>query len=106
MRHLVHEEVCSVIESKGRKGQCLYNEKWEREPCYKGWVLPAEIDEIKKKKRRVDSDMYSLNETADELCSKAESTGKLPFMTQLSSLQTTANDKIQELIDLDVVLNS
>ena len=34
-----------------------------------------EIDKIKKKKRRVDSDIKSLNETADKLCLKAESTG-------------------------------
>ena len=26
------------MELKGRKGQCLYNKKWERDPQYKGWV--------------------------------------------------------------------
>ena len=28
----VHKEFCSVMESKGRKGQCLHNKKWERDP--------------------------------------------------------------------------
>lgn len=68
--------------------------------------LLEEIDEIKKKKRRVDSDIKSLNETADELCLKAESTGKLTFVTQANSLRKTAKDKIQELTDLDTSLNS
>lgn len=68
--------------------------------------LLEEIDEIKKKKRRVDTDIKSLNETADELCLKAESTGKLTFVTQANSLRKIAKDKIQELIDLDESLNS
>ena len=68
--------------------------------------LLEEIDEIKKKKRRVDTDIKSLNETADELCLKAESTGKLTFVTQANSLRKTAKDKIQELNDLDASLNS
>jgi len=68
--------------------------------------LLEEIDEIKKKKRRVDSDIKSLNETADELCLKAESTGKLTFVTQANSVRKTAKDKIQELTDLDTSLNS
>ena len=48
--HLVQKEFCCVMESKGRKGQCLlYNKKWEREPQYKGW---ASLEEMTKWKRR------------------------------------------------------
>ena len=54
----------------------------------------------------MDSDIKSLNETADELFLKAESTGKLTFVTQANSLRKTAKDKIQELTDLDASLNS
>ena len=38
-----------------------------------------EIEEIRKKRKRVDSDIRSLNEAADDLCTKAEATGKLAF---------------------------
>ena len=65
-----------------------------------------EIDEIKKKKRKMDTDIKSLNETADELCLKAESTGKLIFVTQANSLRKTAKEKFQELTDLNASLNS
>ena len=40
--HLVRKEFCGVMESKGRKGQCLYNKKLERDPQYKGWVCALE----------------------------------------------------------------
>lgn len=55
--------------------------------------LLEEIDEIKKKKRRVDTDIKSLNETADELCLKAESTWKLTFVTQEANSQPRAKFK-------------
>ena len=84
--------------SQGRKGQCLYNKKWEREPQYKGWASLEEIDKIKKKKRS--------GWTLINLCLKAESTGKLTFVTQANSLRKTAKDKIRELTVLDVSLNS
>ena len=64
------------------------------------------LREIKKKKRRVDSDIKSLNQTADELCLKAEAAGKLTFATQANSPWKTAKDKTQELADLDANLNS
>ena len=50
----MQKEFCGVMESKGWKGQCLYNKKWEREPQYKGWASLEEIDKIKKNKRKVD----------------------------------------------------
>ena len=75
----MHKEFCEVMESKGRK--------WECEPQYKGWVLLEEVDEIE----RVDSVVKSSNETADELCLKAESTGKLTFVTQTKSICLKCN---------------
>ena len=50
----MQKEFCGVMESKGRKGQCLYSKKWEREPQYKGCSSLEEIDKINNKKRRVD----------------------------------------------------
>lgn len=52
-----------------------------------------EIDELKKKKRRTESDMADLHSTADKLSEKAESTGKMTFVTQANSLRRTAKDK-------------
>lgn len=49
---------------------------------------------MKKKKARVGSGIKSLNETPDELCLKAEATGKLAFLTQANSLKKTAKEKV------------
>ena len=44
---LVHKEFSCVMESKGRKGHCLYNKKWERDTHYKGWVRAFKADKRK-----------------------------------------------------------
>lgn len=44
---LVHKEFSCVMESKGRKGRCLYNKKWERDTQYKGWVRTFKADKRK-----------------------------------------------------------
>ena len=46
-----------------------------------------EIDEVKKKKRRIDAEIKSLNDAADELCTKAEVTAKIAFVTQENALR-------------------
>ena len=69
-----------VTQSKGQKGQCLYNKKLELE----------EIKEMETKKGRVDLDIKSLTETPDKLCLKADSTGKLTCVTQANLLKKTA----------------
>ena len=46
-----------------------------------------EIDEIKKKKKRIDAEIKSLNDTADELCTKVEATAKLFFVTHANALR-------------------
>ena len=87
------------IEDESRK------KKTQQEQSKRKSIL-EEIDEIKKKRRRVDSDIKPLNETADILCLKAESTGKPTFVTQVNSLRKTAKDQSQELLDLHASLNS
>ena len=56
------------IEDESRK------KKTQQEQSKRKSIL-EEIDEIKKKKRRVDSDIKPLNETADILCLKADPQG-------------------------------
>ncbi|KAG1651529.1 Structural maintenance of chromosomes flexible hinge domain-containing protein 1 [Nymphon striatum] len=57
-----------------------------------------EIEEIKKKKRRLDADIKCLNETADQLLQKAEDEGKLSHLTKANSFRRTAKDKMQQLL--------
>lgn len=64
-----------------------------------------EIEEIKKKKRRLDSDIKNLNDTADQLLQKAENEGNLRHLTQANSLRRTAKDKMEELTQVDISLN-
>ena len=49
---------------------------------------------------------WSLNDTADELCTKAEATAKLTFVTQANALRRSAKDKLNDLVSLDKKLSS
>lgn len=61
---------------------------------------------MKKKKARVGSGIKSLNETPDELCLKAEATGKLAFLTQANSLKKPQRKKCYSLADLEANINA
>jgi len=61
-----------TAQSKGQKGQCLYNKKWKLDPQYKGRASLFKTEEMKKKVARVDSDTKSPTESPNELCLKAE----------------------------------
>ena len=65
-----------------------------------------EIDEVKKKKKRIDVEIKSLNDTADELCTKSDATAKLTFVTQANALRRSAKDKLNDLVSLDKKLSS
>lgn len=116
------------MESKGRKGQCLYNKKWERDPQYKGWVSAFKADKRKALCQWCDRtiDVSSMGESALKSHSKSEkhkqnsrceqrvtlssfgfgSSAGTSTCSQANSLRKTAKDKIQELNDLDESLNS
>ena len=64
-----------------------------------------EIEEVKKKKKRIDAEIKSLIDTADELCTKAEATAKLTFVTQANALRRSAKDKLIDLVSLDKKLS-
>lgn len=63
--------------------------------------LLDEIEEIKKKKKRMESDILSLTKSADSLYDKAEVTGKMEFVTQANSFKRTVKDKKVELEKLN-----
>ena len=62
------------MESKGRKGQCLYNKKWERDPQYKGWVSALKADKWEALCQWCDRtiDISSMGESALKSRSKSE----------------------------------
>ena len=64
-----------------------------------------EIDEVKKKKKRIRAEIKSLNDT-DELCTKAEATAKLTFVSQANALRQSAKDKLNDLVSLHKKLSS
>jgi hypothetical protein len=77
------------------KGSCRYNPKWNTNDQYKDWPKPCKSDsrkvvctlcdkltELKKKKTKLEQDIYDLTSASDKLCDRAESTGKLTFLTQ------------------------
>lgn len=55
--------------------------------------LVDELDKLKKKRRRLDSDVDNLVKSADEFAQKAEDTGKLVWITKSNSLRRTAKEK-------------
>lgn len=64
-----------------------------------------EIDELKRKKKCLESDIVELNESADEYAQKSEDTGKLNFVVKSNSLRRTAKEKTQQLTDLSAKLD-
>ena len=85
---------------KGRRTEKTEQKRPERK------CVMEEIDEVKKKKKRIDAEIKSLNDTADELCTKAEATAKLTFVTQANALRRSAKDKLNDLVSLDKKLSS
>ena len=79
--------------------------KTEQERSKRKRVL-EEIDEVKKKKKRIDAEIKSLNDTADKLCTKAQATAKLTFVTQANALRRSAKDKLNDLVSIDKKLSS
>lgn len=64
------------------------------------------IDELKKKKKRLETDVESLNTTADKLYQKAEATGKIEFVTQANSLKRTVTEKNKDVEKLQHKIQS
>lgn len=79
--------------------------KTEQERSKRKCVL-EEIEEVQKKKKRIDAEIKPLNDTAYELCTKAEATAKLTFVTQANALRRSAKDKLNDLVSLDKKLSS
>jgi hypothetical protein len=65
-----------------------------------------EVDEIKKKKRRIEHEISGLLKSADDFAEKVETTGRLLWLTKSNSLRKTAKDKKKKkLIDISKLLD-
>ena len=77
------------------------NEKLREESTNKRKSVLDEIDEMKTKKKRIKTDIDSLNASADQFAEKAEATGNLTFITKSNSMRRTMKEKTVELQDLE-----
>ncbi|KAK2547306.1 hypothetical protein P5673_032806 [Acropora cervicornis] len=89
IKNLKEQTLNSSIQGTSRYENYLEDERRKKrteQEQWKGKSVLEVIEEMKKKKARVGSDIKSLNETGNELCVKAEATDKLAFVTQADSL--------------------
>ena len=63
--------------------------------------LVDELDELKKKRRRLETDVDGLVKSADELAQKAEETGKRVWIPKSNSLRRTAKEKEKTRKDVE-----
>ena len=77
------------------------NEKLREEGTNKRKSVLDEIDEMKTKKKRIKTDIDSLNASADQFAEKAETTGNLTLITKSNSMRRTMKEKTVELQDLE-----
>ena len=63
--------------------------------------LVNELDKLKKKRRRLETDVDGLVKSADEFAQKAEDTGKLVWITKSNSLRRTAKEKEMTCKDIE-----
>lgn len=65
-----------------------------------------EIEEIKKRKKQAEKDHESLVKSADDLCIKAENTGKLELLSQANANRKRAKEKLTVVQELDKKLDT
>ena len=63
--------------------------------------LVNELDKLKKKRRRLETDVDGLVKSADEFAQKAEDTRKLVWITKSNSLRRTAKEKEMTRKDIE-----
>lgn len=76
-------------------------EKESKSKADKRKSLADELQELKQKRKRPESDIKHLDQSADELAEKAEVTRNMTFIIKSNSLRHTAKNKRASLSDLD-----
>ena len=101
---LTKELLLSCKMSRQRYTQHLEDERTKRKSASeieKRKTTMDALEELKKKKRRLENDVDHLQKSADQLYDKAEDSGKIRFVTQANAMKRTAKDKKSELEDLE-----
>lgn len=64
-------------------------------------AITDELDDLKKKRTRMEADISALQKSADEYAEKAEATSKLTFITKSNSFRRTAKEKKVSLLEIE-----
>ena len=64
-------------------------------------ALTDELDDLKKKRARMETDISALQKSADEYAEKAEATGQLTFITKSNSFRRTQKEKKVALLEIE-----
>lgn len=89
-RQKYHEYLDEEKRKKERQGMDL-----------KRKAITDELDDLKKKRTRMEADISALQKSADEYAEKAEATSKLTFITKSNSFRRTAKEKKVSLLEIE-----
>ncbi|XP_049270810.1 uncharacterized protein LOC125758087 [Rhipicephalus sanguineus] len=89
-RHRYHAH----LEEQKRKQQEEANDSKRR-------LVEDEIDNLRRKKVKLEATVADLTTSADELALKAEETGDVTYIVKSNSLRKTAKNKTQELLNIN-----
>ena len=83
----------------------LRDKKKSVDECRKRKHVLEEIEGMKKRRKQVEMDMEHLENSADSLCEKAESTGALKFVAEANACRRKAKEKKNLLSELNDKIN-
>jgi len=107
-------------------GNCVFSNKWKANERFKAWiaadpksrtkakstVCDKAIDissmseaALKEQKKRMKSNIEALFKSADHLVEKAESTGKVTFISESKAMRQGAKEKEGELKSIEEEIN-
>ena len=88
--------IVSVGSARARYMEDLRQKKEEKETAERGLKrqgIVDEIEELKKKRARLEHDKEAMLKSADELCEQAEVNRKMTLVAQANSMRKTAKEK-------------
>jgi hypothetical protein len=83
----------------------MRKQKLQMEQKKRKLTILDEIEDLKKKRKRLEKDIDILMKSADEMADKAENTGRVAWITKSNSLRRTAKNKQEELKSLRSVID-
>jgi len=71
----------------------------------RGAVLDKQLNDLKEQKKRMKSNIEALFKSTDDLAEKAESTGKVSFISKSNAMRRSAKEKEGELKSTEEEIN-